>query len=163
MSYGGTFERERSPTRRKPTLTNARIDCPSQGDIHNRGGVGNCEYVQRCFLDHRRDTNCSVTRPIVAAAGNLKLPDIKAIAERVDCQPGRTKAALVSSLENWLSVIKASAEQSAFTLTGRGELSVRTNMAHGLAANSRNSAAVTIWIPSKLPKGSKCRRSPVTI
>jgi hypothetical protein len=32
----------------------------------------------------------------------------------------RTKAALVSSLENWLSDIKLSAEQSWFTLTGAG-------------------------------------------
>jgi hypothetical protein len=49
------------------------------------------------------------------------LPDIKAIGEQIHFHcTGRTKAAMVTSLENWLSDIRLSAEQSSFTLTGRG-------------------------------------------
>ena len=73
------------------------------------------------FLDHRRDSDYAVIRQIVAEAAKLKMPEIKAIGERVDCHLiGRTKAALLSSLENWLGDIKASAEQTGFTLTGVG-------------------------------------------
>jgi hypothetical protein len=69
----------------------------------------------------RRDSDYAVIRKIVAEAAKLKMPEIKAIGERVDCHLiGRTKAALLSSLENWLGDIKASAEQTGFTLTGVG-------------------------------------------
>ena len=51
----------------------------------------------------------------------MKMPEIKTLGERVDYHlTGRTKAALVSSLENWLSGVKTSAEQSSFRLTGVG-------------------------------------------
>jgi hypothetical protein len=73
------------------------------------------------FLDHRRECDYAEIRQITAQISKLKVPEIKDIGERVGCGlTGRTKAALTSSLENWLSDIKASAEQSAFTLTGAG-------------------------------------------
>ncbi len=73
------------------------------------------------FLDHRRDYDHAAIRQIVAEVAQLKMPDIKAIGERIECHlSGRTKAALVSGLENWLSNIKLSAEQASFTLTGSG-------------------------------------------
>ncbi len=75
----------------------------------------------RHFLDHRRDYDYAAIRQIVAEVAKLKLPDIKAIGERIECHlAGRTKAAMVSRLENWLSDIKLSAEQASFTLTGTG-------------------------------------------
>ncbi len=75
----------------------------------------------RHFLDHRREYDFSAIRQIVAEVGKLKLPEVKAISEGVKLHlTGRTKAALVSSLENSLTAIKASAEQSSFTLTGAG-------------------------------------------
>jgi hypothetical protein len=75
----------------------------------------------RRFLDHRGDYDYGAIGQIVSEVGKLKLPEIKAIGERVECHlAGRTKAALVSALENWLTNIKLSAEQSAFTLTGVG-------------------------------------------
>jgi len=73
------------------------------------------------LITHRPDYNCAATRQIVAAVAKLKLPDIKAIAEQIHFHPtGRTKAAMVSSLENWLRDIELGAEQSSFTLTGTG-------------------------------------------
>jgi hypothetical protein len=73
------------------------------------------------FLNHRRESDYAVIHQIAADVAKLKVPEIKAIGERVDYQlTGRTKAALVNSLENWLSDVKASAQQSAFTLTGVG-------------------------------------------
>ncbi len=73
------------------------------------------------FLDHRNGYDYAAIRQVIAEVAKLKVPDIKAIGERIDCHlSGRTKAALVSSLENWLSNIKLSAEQSSFTLTGAG-------------------------------------------
>jgi hypothetical protein len=73
------------------------------------------------FLDHRREYDFAAIRQIIAEVGKLKMPDIKAIGERVNLHlTGRTKAALVGSLENSLSAIKASAEQSSFSLTGTG-------------------------------------------
>jgi hypothetical protein len=73
------------------------------------------------FLDHRREYDFAAIRQITAEVGKLKLPDVKAIGEGVKLHlTGRTKAALVSSLENSLTAIKASAEQSSFTLTGAG-------------------------------------------
>ena len=73
------------------------------------------------FLDHRREYDFAAIRQIAADVGKLKMPDIKTIGQRVNFHlTGRTKAQLVSSLENSLSAIKASAEQSSFTLTGTG-------------------------------------------
>src|SRR5262249_47721993 len=73
------------------------------------------------FLDHRRDYDFAAIRQIVAEVAKLKLPDIKAIGEQIHFHPtGRSKAAMVSTLENWLSDVKLSAEQSSFTLTGVG-------------------------------------------
>jgi hypothetical protein len=75
----------------------------------------------RHFLDHRRESDFAAIRQIVAEAAQLKMPEIKTLGERVDYHlTGRTKAALVSSLENWLSGVKTSAEQSSFRLTGVG-------------------------------------------
>ncbi len=75
----------------------------------------------RQFLENRRELDYAVIRQIVTDAGKLKLAEIKAIGERLDYHlTGRTKAALVSSLENWLSDVKASAEQTGFALTGAG-------------------------------------------
>jgi hypothetical protein len=79
------------------------------------------ELVSRIqhFLDHRRDYDSAAIRQIIAEVEKLKLPEIKAIGERIHCTlTGRTKAAHVSSLEHWLNNIKLSAEQSSFTLTG---------------------------------------------
>src|SRR5436190_717367 len=62
------------------------------------------------FLDHRRDYDYAAIRQIVAEVGELKIADIKAIGERIDCHlGGRKKAALVGGLEKWLSNIKLSA------------------------------------------------------
>jgi len=81
------------------------------------------ELVNRIqhFLDHRREYDFAAIRQITGEVGKLKLPDIKAVGERVNLHlTGRTKAALVSSLESSLTSIKASAEQSSFSLTGTG-------------------------------------------
>jgi hypothetical protein len=73
------------------------------------------------FLDHRREYDFAAIRQIAAEVGKLKVADIKAISELANFHlNGRTKAAMVSSLENSLSSIKASAEQSSFSLTGAG-------------------------------------------
>jgi hypothetical protein len=73
------------------------------------------------FLDHRREYDFAAIRQIVAEVGKLKLPEVKAIIQGLNFHlTGRTKAALVASLENSLSAIKASAEQSSFSLTGAG-------------------------------------------
>ena len=73
------------------------------------------------FLDHRRESDFATIRQIVAEVGKLKLPEVKAVNEGLKLRlTGRTKAALVSSLENFLTSIKASAEQSSFSLTGAG-------------------------------------------
>ena len=73
------------------------------------------------FLDHRREYDFAAIRQITAEVGKLKMPDIKAIGQGAKLHlTGRTKAQLVNSLENSLSAIKASAEQSSFTLTGTG-------------------------------------------
>jgi hypothetical protein len=73
------------------------------------------------FLDHRREYDFAAIRQIVAEVGKLKLPEVKAISQGLNFHlTGRTKAALVASLENSLTAIKASAEQSSFTLTGAG-------------------------------------------
>ena len=75
----------------------------------------------RHFLDHRREYDFSAIRQIVAEVGKLKLPEVKAISDGLNFHlTGRTKAALLNSLENFLTSIKASAEQSSFTLTGTG-------------------------------------------
>lgn len=72
-------------------------------------------------LDHPRQNDFATIREIAADVGRLKMPEVKAISERVKLHlTGRTKAALVSSLENSLTAIKASAEQSSFSLTGAG-------------------------------------------
>jgi hypothetical protein len=73
------------------------------------------------ILDHPRENDFATIRQIAAEVGKLKMPEVKAISERVKLHlTGRTKAALVSSLENSLAAIKASAEQSSFSLTGAG-------------------------------------------
>jgi hypothetical protein len=90
-------------------------------------GKANEEKIQELvariqhFLDHRRESDFATIRQIVAEVGKLKLPEVKAVNEGLKLHlTGRTKAALVSSLENFLTSIKASAEQSSFTLTGSG-------------------------------------------
>jgi hypothetical protein len=71
------------------------------------------------FLDHRRESDFSVIRQIVADANKLKVAELQALGERVNYHLlGKTKPALVSSLKNWLETVKASAEQSGFRLTG---------------------------------------------
>ncbi len=73
------------------------------------------------FLDHPREYDFAAIRQIVAEVGKLKLPEVKAISQGLNFHlTGRTKAALVGSLENSLSAIKASAEQSSFSLSGAG-------------------------------------------
>ena len=71
------------------------------------------------FLNHRQDYDYSAIRQMVAAVGKLKIPEIRTVGERIGCPlRERTKAAMLSSLENWLSNIKLSTEQSSFTLAG---------------------------------------------
>ncbi len=73
------------------------------------------------FLNHRRDYDYPALRQLVAEVGKLKIPEIRAIGERIECPlPERTKAAMLKSLGNWLTNIKQSAEQSSFPLTGAG-------------------------------------------
>jgi hypothetical protein len=75
----------------------------------------------RHFLDHRQDYDYPAIRQLVSEVAKLKVPEIRAIGDRIECPlTERTKAAMVSSLENWLTNIKLSAEQSSFTLTGAG-------------------------------------------
>lgn len=93
-----------------------------RGAIKNNGDKVQ-ELITRIrhFLDHRREYDFAAIRQIAAEVGKLKTPDIKAIGDGVNLHlTGRTKAALVTSLENSLSAIKASAEQSSFSLTGAG-------------------------------------------
>jgi len=95
---------------------------PPRGAVKSNGDKVQ-ELVNRIqhFLDHRREYDFAAIRQITAEVGKLKLPDVKAIAEGVKFHlTGRTKAAMVSSLENSLTAIKASAEQSSFSLTGAG-------------------------------------------
>jgi len=96
----------------RPARAAARSDADKVQELANR--------IQH-FLDHRREQDFSAIRQIAADVGRLKLPDIKALSQRVNLHlTGRTKAALVNSLESSLNSIKASAEQSSFTLTGTG-------------------------------------------
>gem|GEM_PF-3607813 len=56
---------------------------------------------------HRNGYDYAAIRQLVGEVAKLKMPDIKAIGERVPCHlTGRSKAAQVNSLENWLSNIK---------------------------------------------------------
>jgi hypothetical protein len=94
---------------------------PRRPAMVNEGRVLELASRIQHFLDHRRECDYASIRQITSQIAKLKVPEIKAIGQRVGCDlTGRTKAALASSLENWLSDIKASAEQSAFTLTGVG-------------------------------------------
>ena len=87
----------------------------------NEGKVQELVGRIKHFLDDRQGADYAAIRQMIAEVARLKVPEIKAIGERIECHlSGRTKAALVSSLENWLSNIKLSAEQSSFTLTGAG-------------------------------------------
>jgi hypothetical protein len=80
-----------------------------------------CPLPPGVLREQRCDHTPHHPRQIVAEVAKLKMPDIKAIGERIECHlTGRTKAAMVSRLENWLSDIKLSAEQASFTLTGTG-------------------------------------------
>src|SRR5437762_89284 len=73
------------------------------------------------FLRHRQDYDYAAIRQMVAGVGKLKIPEIRMIGARIGCPlTERTKAAMLSALENWLSNIKLSTEQSSFTLAGAG-------------------------------------------
>ena len=61
-------------------------------------------------------------KPVTIAEEAFMQP-AQAISLPVADSRSSTKAAMVSSLENWLSDTKLSAEQSSFTLTGAGDVS----------------------------------------
>jgi hypothetical protein len=87
----------------------------------NEGKVQELMARIRRILDQPREHDFAAIRQIAGEVGKLKLPEVKAINEGLKLQlTGRTKAALVSSLENFLTSIKASAEQTSFSLTGAG-------------------------------------------
>jgi hypothetical protein len=77
------------------------------------------EFVTKIqhFLDQRQQSDYSSIRQMVVSLDKMKVPEIKAVGERVGCPlRERTKKAMLSSLENWLSNIKLSADQSSFSL-----------------------------------------------
>jgi hypothetical protein len=70
------------------------------------------------FLNHRQEYDYPAIRQLVATVGKLKVAEIRTIGERIGCPlTDRTKGAMVRSLENWLSNIKLSTDQSSFSLT----------------------------------------------
>lgn len=71
----------------------------------------------RHYLEHRDNYDYAAVRQIAAEVAKLKIPEIKAIGEEIGCPLSeRTKAQMVSRLEDWLTNIKLSADQSSFTL-----------------------------------------------
>jgi hypothetical protein len=73
------------------------------------------------FLDLRHGYDYAAIRQLVAEVASLKVPDIKAIGERVPVPPDRAQQSGAGEQPgNRLSNIKLSAEQSSFTLTGAG-------------------------------------------
>lgn len=69
--------------------------------------------IQR-FLANRDRYDVASLRQLAAQIGKVKVPEIKAIGERVGCPLGGTKAKMVGALGDWLANIKLSAEQSSF-------------------------------------------------
>lgn len=99
---GSTVSRKSSP---KPSA--ARVE-EFVGKIQN-------------FLDNRRAFGYSAIRDLVAEIGKLTIPEIKAIGNRIECPLSeKTKGEILVRLENWLSNIKLSAEQSSFSSVGGG-------------------------------------------
>jgi hypothetical protein len=71
----------------------------------------------REFLDHRHDYDYDHIDRLLLPIAKLKVPEIKAIGERIGCTlTAKTKAAMVASLKNWLSSILLSHHQSSFSL-----------------------------------------------
>jgi hypothetical protein len=71
----------------------------------------------RHFLDHRHDYDYSQIDQLLEPVSKLKLLEIKAVGEQIDCpMTGKTKAAMIASLRGWLSDIRLSAHQSSFSL-----------------------------------------------
>ena len=62
-----------------------------------------------CFWKHgpRQSADYGVIEQVVREANQLKIPEIKALGERVECyMSGRTKAQLINRLRTWLDNIK---------------------------------------------------------
>ncbi len=80
------------------------------------------EFVAKIqhFLANRLSYDYPALRQMAAQIGKLKIPEIKAIGNRIECPLTGTKPVMVSALENWLTSIRLSAEQSSFTLSGAG-------------------------------------------
>src|SRR5438477_1891514 len=98
-----------------------RATAPRGSGKTNEAKVDELDGRIRHFLDHRHESDYAVIRQIVADAAKLKLPELKLVGERADHHVlGRNKVALVGSLENWLSGVKASAEQATFRLPAVG-------------------------------------------
>lgn len=73
------------------------------------------------YLEHQDTYDFPAVRQLAADIGKLKAPQIKAVGQSIGCPlTDRTKAQMVSRLENWLVGIKLSAEQSSFRLTPAG-------------------------------------------
>jgi hypothetical protein len=81
------------------------------------------EYVQKVqhFLDNRESYSYEAIRQIVAEIGKLKVPEIKAIGERFEMRlTGSSKKPMLTTLENWLSNVRLSVDQTSFDFTGTG-------------------------------------------
>jgi hypothetical protein len=76
-------------------------------------------FVQeiRRLLDNRNTIASSEIDEVIANIKKLKVPEIKAIGEQVECPLKGTKDAMVNTLRNWLNNIKLSADQTSFSLT----------------------------------------------
>jgi hypothetical protein len=57
---------------------------------------------------------------LVKQVGKLTIPHVKAIGERLGCPLTGTKTAMLLNLENWLTNLKRTAEQSNFSLSHPG-------------------------------------------
>lgn len=71
------------------------------------------------MLDDRSRLDYSSIRVLIAEIDKkLKIPEIKTLGETLGFKfPGNTKKAMLGTLENWLSNLKMSADQSSFSMT----------------------------------------------
>lgn len=74
----------------------------------------------RHFLDHRHSYDYATIKDLVLAVGKLKADEIKAVGKQINCPLSGTKTQMTAALENWLTNIKMSADQSSFHLAGAG-------------------------------------------
>lgn len=75
----------------------------------------------RHFLDNRDTLDYSHVDVLMEALSKLKVPEIAAVGERIECHlPRKSKSAMIETLRNWLKSIKLSAHQSSFHFSAAG-------------------------------------------